>query len=259
MSLSFVLKTAPEYEVDMSPLLPEKLQGLNQTKIKNIKLTSGKQKIAVSSLFKVTGKFDGESIHIQSHNKLNAIGKEMTTGSIYVEGNAGQCLGQNMKNGRIEVHGHVGNWAACNMKGGSIHISGNAGDFLGAGKSTAQQGMAGGMVCVQGHAGDRVGDRMRRGTIFIAKNSGDYCGSRMIAGSIIVMGAIGRYPGYAMKRGTIIITSTPDHPLATFRHCGETRSGIPETVVQTVCADGATVFTTQSVFYRSTTTGWRLC
>ena len=223
--LKLRLTTTPDYAVDMSPVTPEKLQGKTNEQIKKIKLTSGRQRITVESLFKVTGN-DVERIIIEnSHKKLCCIGQNLTHGVIEIQGPAGDNVGVGMRGGQIVITGTVGNFAGANMKGGTIDIKGNAGDFVGAGRTGEMQGMAGGLIIVRGNVGDRAGDRMRRGTIFIGKNAGDYCGSRLIAGTIIVMGQTGEYSGYAMKRGTIILTQLPARMTASFQDCGEFELG----------------------------------
>ena len=219
--LRFTLKDTPEYQVDMSPLLPELLEGKTLAQIKTTKLPCGNKKIAVNDLFQVRGKA-GDSLEIHnSHRKLKNIGKGMSRGRIEIFGMAGDNVGMSMSSGELQCNGRVGNWLGASMSGGTITVKGNAGDFIGAGKAGQMQGMNGGMIIVAGNAGDRLGDRMRRGTIFVTKNTGDYCGSRMIAGTIVVLGAPGLHCGYAMKRGTIILTDYPDNLSPTFQSCGE--------------------------------------
>lgn len=220
-ALLLTLKTTPQYELDMSPVIPEKLAGKTLEQIKTIKLSSGHQKIALGTLFNVQGKCDQSIQIVNSHPKLNRIGQSMSFGDIEVTGRCGHYLGSRMTGGTLSIKGNVGDWLGANMKGGQITVSGNAGDFIGAGQTGEMQGMAGGLIVIKGNAGDRVGDRMRRGTIFITKNAGDYIGSRMIAGSLIVLGRAGRYSGYAMKRGTIILTQEPEQIAATFENCGK--------------------------------------
>lgn len=219
-AMIFTLKTQPEFPVDMSPIIPDRLGGKTRAQIAAIKLVNGKQKITASKLFSISGD-DPENIRIQrSCRKLTHIGQGMSTGKIQVRGHSGDFLGKNMQAGVIETFGDTGNWTAAGMSGGLIEISGNTGDFLGANFSGEQHGMSDGTIVVSGNAGNRVGERMRRGMIVILGHVGEYCASRMLAGSIVVLGNTGAYLGFGMKRGTIVLYRKPRHIIATFRHCG---------------------------------------
>lgn len=218
-ALTFSLKNRPEQRVDMSPLVCQKLMGMEPAEIAAMTLQNGRRKVRVDELFKLSGS-DAQRIVIQnSFGKLDFIGKALEGGSITVEGDAGAYLGLGMTKGTIHVSGNAGIFAACEMKNGMITIQGDAGDFLGAALPGNKMGMKGGIVIVKGNAGERVGDHMRRGNILIEGNAGDYCGSRMTAGTIAVMGQTGRYLGYAMRRGTLLLW-TPPQLSASFNDCG---------------------------------------
>jgi formylmethanofuran dehydrogenase subunit C len=218
-ALTFTLKQRPDQRVDMSPLVCQKLAGLEVNEIAAITLQNGKRKIRVDALFGITGS-DAQNIVIKnSFNKLDFIGKELEGGRITVEGDAGAYLALGMKFGEIEVSGDVGLYAACEMKKGKLIINGNAGDFLGAALPGNKMGMKGGTILVKGNVGERAGDHMRRGNILVEGNAGDYCGSRMTAGTIAVMGQTGRYLGFAMRRGTLLLWNQPQAS-ARFNDCG---------------------------------------
>jgi len=72
--------------------------------------------------------------------RVKAIGAELCSGSIRIEGNAGMHLGREMSGGRIEVQGDVADLVATGMGGGEIHITGNAGDLVGAAWPGSKQG-----------------------------------------------------------------------------------------------------------------------
>ncbi|MEM7027026.1 MAG: formylmethanofuran dehydrogenase subunit C [Pseudomonadota bacterium] len=219
-TLILSLKSKPSFMLDMSPLIPEKVMGLNQAKIKQIKLVYGKETISVGSLFNVSGKA-GENLMIEhSCDKLICVGKNMSSGHLSVDGDVGDLLGQSMTNGQIDIQGHAGSWVGTAMKGGRINISGNAGDFVGAGLPGDTFGMNRGIIYIAGNVGDRLGDQMRRGMIFVKGKAGDYCGSRMHAGTIVILDSIGKYPGNAMRRGTILLAKKPKHIAASFKSCG---------------------------------------
>ena len=218
--LTFKLKIKPEFTLDVSPLIPDKLISKSSAQIKKINLRYGKQKITVEQLFSITGD-NPENIKILgSSDKLICVGHSMSRGSIEIHGDVGNFTGQHMRGGNINVRGNAGAWVGNNMSNGSINIDGNVGDYLGAGLPGDLHGMSDGVIYISGNAGDRVGDRMRRGIIIICGKTGDYCGSRMVAGTIIVLDTAGKYSGFGMKRGTIILAKKPRHISATFQSSG---------------------------------------
>jgi len=218
-ALTFTLKYQPAQRVDLSPLVCQRLQGSALADIAALELQSGKAKLRIDELFDITGD-DAQHIIIKNSTaKLDFIGKELESGNISVEGDAGAYLGMGMKSGEIKISGNAGLYAACEMKNGYLEVAGNVGDFLGAALAGNKMGMKGGLILVKGNAGERVGDHLRRGTILIEGNAGDYCGSRMTAGTIAVMGSTGRYLGYAMRRGTLLLWNAPELS-ASFNDCG---------------------------------------
>jgi len=218
-ALTFTVKQETDQRVDMSPLVCQLLQDMNVTDIAAIELQNGKRKVRVDELFELSGS-DTQNILIKnSYAKLDFIGKELESGNMIVQGDAGAYFGIGMKSGVLTAEGNVGLYAACEMRNGLLTINGDAGDFLGAALPGNKQGMKGGIVIVKGNVGQRAGDHMRRGTMLIEGNAGDYCGSRMVAGTIAVMGSTGRFLGYAMQRGTILLWQQPKLS-ATFNDCG---------------------------------------
>lgn len=219
-SLTFELISAPEFTMDVSPLIPQRLESLDLQAIKALKLDYGKQKIPVSTLFKVSGS-DRNHITIKnSTNLVHSVGKDMNHGTIEVFGDAGRFLGQGIKNGHIIIHGNAGDYVGNRMTGGRIDIHGDAGDYVGASLPGDTFGMNNGFINIFGNAGDRVGDRMRRGMIIIHGKANDFCGSRMYAGTIIVLEKAGKNTGVGMRRGSLILSKKPVHINAAFRSCG---------------------------------------
>ncbi len=218
-ALTFTVKQETAQRVDMSPIVCQLLKYMGSKEIRAIELQNGKRKIRVDELFDLSG-FDSENIVIKnSFAKLDFIGKELASGKITVQGEAGAYFGMGMKSGVLAAEGNVGLYAACEMQDGLLTINGDAGDFLGAALPGNKQGMKGGTVLVKGNVGQRAGDHMRRGMMLIEGDAGDYCGSRMIAGTIAVMGTTGRFLGYAMQRGTLLLWQSPQL-CATFNDCG---------------------------------------
>jgi formylmethanofuran dehydrogenase subunit C len=220
-ALTFTLKTALRQRVDCSPLTPELLANKTQAEIKEIELVSGKQKLSVESLFNVTGDDATDIRFVDSCNKLDFIGRNLSGGKISVDGDVGAYLGLFMEAGAIEVNGNTAIYTGCEMKGGQIKVNGNTGDFVGGARPGQKNGMTGGTIIITGDSGDRTGDHMRRGMILIEGNAGDYCASRMVSGTIAVLGGTGTHLGYGMKRGTVLLTKAPSHGItANFNDCG---------------------------------------
>ena len=220
-ALTLTLKSHPKFTLDMSPITPDNLENLTLDKIKKLKLGYGKETVKVDALFSVKGSDKTNIIINKSNSQLICVGKEMSTGSITVNGNVGDFLGQSMKKGGlITVNGNAGSWTGNNMSGGRINVNGNVVDYTGAGLPGDAFGMTNGLIYISGDAGDRVGDRMRRGIIIIRGKSGNYCGSRIHAGTIIALDKVGKHPGEGMRRGTVILAKKPVHISSTFKSCG---------------------------------------
>jgi formylmethanofuran dehydrogenase subunit C len=215
------MRAPPRQRVDLSPLTPDRLRGIDAHALTKIELACGNRTVPVGDLFAVTPG-DPDCLRlIGDCRKLDRIGAGMTGGRISVEGDAGAYLGLGMRSGSIHVVGGVGIGAAVAMHGGSIEIKSRAGDFLGGAQPGEMRGMSGGFVLVRGDAGDRVGDRMRRGTIIVEGSVGGYAASRMIAGTILALGTtIGPYPGFGMRRGSLISMTCAERELPSFADCG---------------------------------------
>ncbi len=219
-ALTFTLKSQPRFTLDVSPLVPDNLEGKTLSNIKNQKLNYGKETVKVDDLFSVNGNDSNQICIEKSCDKLIYVGQGMTKGTIEIKGNVGDFLGQGMKNGTLSVKGNAGSWVGNSMAGGRINIIGDASDYVGAGLPGDSFGMTNGLIYIKGNAGDRVGDRMRRGIIIIKGKSGNFCGSRIHAGTIIALDKVGTLPGEGMRRGTIILAKKPAHISATFKSCG---------------------------------------
>ncbi len=217
--LAFTLKIKPQQRIDCSPLTPDNLAHKSTADIVAIELQSGKRKLRVDAVFTISGNDASHIVINKSCDKLDYIGRDMKTGCITVNGDAGSYLGFLMSDGEIVLHGNADAFAASGLKGGMIQIRGNVGDFLGGAIAGDRKGMQGGTVIVTGNAGDRVGDQMRRGILLIEGNVGSYCASRMLAGTIGVLGTVGSYIGYGMRHGTLLLTKTPALHV-TMQDCG---------------------------------------
>jgi formylmethanofuran dehydrogenase subunit C len=219
--LTLTVRHPPRQRLDLSPLLPERLTGLDRAAVGGIELACGNRRLRVDTVFEVDAGDAGE-LHIRNRGaRLDYVGRGMASGRVVVEGEAGAYAGLAMTGGHLEIRGNAGAFAGAAMRGGILEIAGNAGDFLGGGLPGERRGMAGGLILVRGDAGARAGDRQRRGTILIEGRAGDYLGARMVAGTTVVLGGeVGVYPGFAMKRGTILLFGGAHRLLPTFADCG---------------------------------------
>ena len=218
--LTFTLKSAPQQRLDLSPLTPNRLKGLDAKAIAALELQTTKEKITAGDLFRISA---GDAANIRiigGLNRFDDIGEGMSHGAIYVEGDAGTQLGRRLSGGTITVTSDAGVWAGSGMSAGRITIGRNAGDWLGGPLAGEMAGMSGGLIHVKGSAGTEAGQRLRRGTIVIGGDAGAYAGRAMIAGTLIIGGNAGKLPGYLMKRGTIVVGGKVERFSESFADCG---------------------------------------
>jgi formylmethanofuran dehydrogenase subunit C len=219
--LTFRLKAAPEWRLDLSPLTPDRLAAVASRDVPRIAILGGNKTTPAGDLFEIAPGDPSDIRILDSCDKLDFIGRDMRSGGITVDGNAGAYCGLNLAGGELTVNGNVGDYAAAGMSAGRLKVAGDAGDHLGGALPGEMRGMNGGTTVVHGRAGQRLGDRMRRGTIIVEGDIGAYAASRMIAGTIIALGSgVGSYPGFGMKRGTLILRGDAERELPTFGDCG---------------------------------------
>jgi formylmethanofuran dehydrogenase subunit C len=203
--MRFELRDPPDMRLDLSPLVPDRLAGLDQSAIERIELGSTRMNRRVGDVFRVH-MAECERVAIEGGSpRFDWVGAGMQSGELVLNGEAGLYAGRQMTGGRLHIGGRVGGWAASGLRGGHLEISGDAGPFLGGPLAGERAGMAGGTVVVRGSAAERTGDCLRRGLIVVEGRAGPYPGSRMLAGTLIICGAAGTFPGYLMRRGTLVV------------------------------------------------------
>ena len=218
--LTFTLKDpAASADIDCGSLTPDALAGKAVAEIAALPLLVGGRAAKVGDVFEVSGSDVLQIVFRSSTARCHRIGAGATTGSIRVEGDAGDHLGERLKGAEITVTGNTGAFTACEMKKGHITVQGNVGDYAGAPLPGNKKGMSGGMLVVHGNAGERLADQLRRGQILVGGDTGAYTASRMIAGTVLVLGRVGPHCGHGMRRGTLIARQRPDLP-GTFADCG---------------------------------------
>jgi len=237
-ALTFTLVAEPPERLDLSPLTPQGLAGLDRHAIEKLRIGQSKRASTVGDIFRVAGS-DVESIVFDGgSSRFDRVAAGMTEGAIRVLGHVGAQAGRAMRGGRLTIEGNAGPHAGSGMRGGRIEISGRAGDHLGAPLAGELAGMAGGVLIVGGKAGDFAGDRMRRGLIAVLKGCGDNAGSRMIAGTLVVAGGAGEMPGYLMRRGSILLDRAPKSLSPSFVECGAPENVFATLVDRHLIAEG---------------------
>jgi formylmethanofuran dehydrogenase subunit C len=185
MTLTLSLRTQPPARVDATPLIPERLRGLDASEIAAIEVRCGGSMLPVGRLFDVSGTADEHLVLGGDLRRLDGIGAGMS-------------------GGELEVDGDVGSWAGAEMSGGLLRIWGDAGARLGAAYPGARVGMTGGEIIVSGDVGEEAGAGMRRGLVAIGGRSASGAGLRMLAGTLIALGGIGPEAGLGNKRGSLV-------------------------------------------------------
>lgn len=166
----------------------------------------GNERVALAEVFDIQGDSleDANVIWNGDLSNVSHIGYANKSGTVTVEGDAGDHVGTKMSGGEIVVKGSVRDFAGTEIQGGVIRIAKNAGDFVGGPLSGSKLGMNRGAIFISGNTGGYTGRAMRRGTIVVGGTSGPGLGMDMIAGTIVAFGELNTIPGVNMKRGTII-------------------------------------------------------
>jgi formylmethanofuran dehydrogenase subunit C len=198
------LRERPHVPLEAEVISPDLFASLDNNGVRSLPLVLGKRRVRLDDFFEVEGE-GSESIVIRGDaGRIKWIGRDMTRGSISIEGNAGMHLGAYMKGGTIEVRGNASDWVGAEMRGGMIRVSGNAGGQIGAAYRGSLSGMNGGTILIGGTAGLEVGMRMKRGIIAVGGKVRDFAGVQMKGGTLILMSGAEIRTGAWMIRGTIL-------------------------------------------------------
>jgi formylmethanofuran dehydrogenase subunit C len=220
--LTLALRDYPDQRLDMSELVPDRLQGMSVRDIGAIEIQTTRNRVIVADVFRIRSG-DPKMLRIEGGcDRLDRIGHAMASGAIEVDGDAGAQAGRKMTAGQLTIRGSAGPWTGSGMSGGQLTILGDAGERLGGPLSGETIGMRGGILHVGGNVGERAGDRLRRGTIIVDGKAGAFAGSRMIAGTLIVRRSAAALPGYLMGRGTIVLFGGTEQMPPSFLDCGVT-------------------------------------
>lgn len=219
-ALTFTLVADPPERLDLSPLTPERLAGIERRDIEKIPIGMSRLGSKVGDIFRIAGSDRQNLVFEGGSARFDRLAEGMQSGLVRIVGDAGAQAGRAMRGGTLTIEGNAGPHAGSCMRGGRLEITGSAGDYLGAPLAGELAGMNGGMLVVRGRAGAFTADRMRRGLIAVLKGAGDHAGCRMIAGTLVVAGGTGKMPGYLMRRGSILLDRAPKNLSPSFIECG---------------------------------------
>src|SRR5690242_8082782 len=123
----------PRARLSLEGVLPERLEGLSETALRQLPVLCGNRRMHLGDWFSVeVGEGAAGSLAIAAgSDRLDHVGAGMTSGEIQVEGDVGADLGLGMSGGRMVVRGSAGPGVAAAMRGGEIRIAGDVGDRLG--------------------------------------------------------------------------------------------------------------------------------
>ena len=147
-ALTFTLRGEPRERLDLSPLTPQGLAGLDKRAIQTIRLGQSKRASMVGDIFRVSGSDSGSILFEGGSSRFDGVGTGLTEGTIRVAGDAGAQAGRAMRGGQLTIEGDAGPHAGSGMRGGRLEILGNAGDHLGAPLAGELAGMNGGVLVV---------------------------------------------------------------------------------------------------------------
>ncbi len=158
-ALTFTLKAANNRNIDCKKLTPDYLQGKSIDAISSIALGN----LTVADLFDVTGD-DATTLTFKNTSaQLHYIGYRMKTGSITIEGDAGDFTGAEMQGGVLICKGNTGERTGDTMRRGLLLIEGNTGDYC-------ASNMRAGTLGLLGSTGAHLGYGMKRGTLLLSQN-----------------------------------------------------------------------------------------
>jgi formylmethanofuran dehydrogenase subunit C len=210
--LELTLKGTFEPRVDGSPLVPEKLAKVPLADLLSMPLsTANSSRVRLEDLFWVqwpNGPSDMVVIRGDC-SRLDDLGYGMSSGTLIIDGSAGDRVGAGMRGGTILVSGDAGDEVSSGMRGGVMAIAGRCGDRLAVPLPGERSGMRGGEIFISGSVGARACQRMRRGTVCFAGDVGEYLAPQMIAGTILVLGNTAAHWGLGMRRGSLLFANEP--------------------------------------------------
>lgn len=221
MRIIFKPLTPFKVPVDLSPITPDNIGGMDISEVRSLQVMVGSRRRRVDEVFSIEVVDEGgeevDIVFMGDFSRARGIGSKMSRGSITVKGSGGVRVGEYMRGGRIVVEGDVDHWLGMAMRGGSIYVKGSAGSYIGAPPKGSSKGMRGGSIVVEGDAGECIGAYMRDGSIEVKGSVGLFPGLRMLGGTIVVYGDCMGRAGARMRDGRVIILGRAGSVLPTFQ------------------------------------------
>ncbi len=153
---------------------------INNSKETNFEIIT----VHLTKAIDVIGIHNTKNIYVKG-NAGSLLGREMSGGTIIVEGCTGRQTGNMLSGGKIMINGNSGELTGEDLRGGEIIVKKNVGSCTGA-------YMSGGIITVEGSAEEEVGVEMRGGKIVVKSGVVYGIGTDSSRGIIIVEGDIGR-------------------------------------------------------------------
>ena len=117
-ALTFTLRGEPPERLDLSPLTPQGLAGLEKSAIGNIRLGQSKLASTVGDIFRVSGSDASNIVFDGGSSRFDGVGTGLTEGTIRVVGDVGAQAGRAMRGGQLTIEGDAGTHAGSGMRGG---------------------------------------------------------------------------------------------------------------------------------------------
>ena len=215
-------KKQPPGLIDGSGLRPDRLCGLSIDELAKESIRYGRRRYDLGELFDVES-LPGEeeaALYIPGSERFVGLGEGMVSGTLEIDGPAGEGVARGMTGGCVRVLGSAGNLAGAGMAGGVLVVEGDVGEMAGGPGPGELRGMTGGELLVHGNAGGYAGSRQRSGLIAVRGRVGECPAYKMLAGTLLVCEGELAAAGFGMGRGTIIGLSAQPKVLPTFRRDG---------------------------------------
>ena len=140
----------------------------------------------------------GGSVVVGSAEHIAGLAAGLKSGTIRIEGDAGDYVGALKDGASITVDGAVGRFVADNMLSGEVVVKGNAG-------FCAAPYCYGGTVLIRGDAGDFSATLNKGAAIVVTGNVGHDAATYMMAGDVILLGNAGDNLANYLIRGSVCI------------------------------------------------------
>ncbi len=215
-------KQQPPGLIDASDLSPERLCSIEKRELEKEHIRIGNWDYPLGEVFDIQADADTPegTLHLPGSERYRGLATGMSSGTLIVDGHAGDALACGMTGGEVFVHGSAGDMVAAAMRGGLLVVDGDVGDMLGGPRPGELRGMTGGEVIVLGNAGAYAAARQRGGVIAVHGSVGECSGYKMLAGTLVISEGKIESPGLGMVRGSILALNSAPKVLPTFRPDG---------------------------------------